>query len=118
MAITIPGAGPHDGAPQIDVDALHARLAAGEPAQVVDVREDWEWAQGHIGQATHIPLGELPRRLGELDPSRPIVFICHLGGRSDMAARFAQQHGRSDVVSATGGMEAWEGKAYEVTSDQ
>ena len=116
MTMSFPNAGPHDDAPQIAVDELHARLAVGEPVQVVDVREDWEWAQGHIGQAAHIPLGELPRRLGELDPSHPIVFICHLGGRSDMAARVAQQHGRSDVASATGGMDAWEGKAYEVTS--
>lgn len=99
---------------EISVDALHERLAAGTPVQVVDVREDWEWASGHIAGAVHIPLNELPARLGEIDPARAAAFICHLGGRSEMATRFALQRGLTRVANVAGGMDAWQARAYAV----
>lgn len=93
---------------EISVGALHSRLAGGTGLQVVDVREGWEWARGHIANAMHIPLGDLPARLGEIDPARDVAFICHMGGRSETAARFARQHGLSHAVSVHGGMDHWE----------
>ncbi|MFI5429524.1 rhodanese-like domain-containing protein [Aeromicrobium sp. UC242_57] len=47
---------------------------------VLDVREPHEWAAGRIEGAIHIPLGERPARLAELDPQKPTLVICHLGG--------------------------------------
>ena len=105
-----------DEVPEIDVTALHGRLHSGPPIQIIDVREDWEWAQGHIADATHIPLGELTARLGELDRSREVAFICQLGGRSEMATRFARAHGYGHAVNVAGGMDAWEGRQLPVTS--
>ena len=105
--------------PEIAVEALRERLTAGaEPAaRLVDVREDWEWAQGHIAGATHIPLGQLPTRLNDLDGAREVYFICHLGGRSEMAARFARQQGMTGAVNVRGGMDAWESRGYPVSDE-
>ena len=100
--------------PEMSVEALHARMATGADVQVIDVREDWEWAQGHIAGAVHIPLSELPRRLGEIDTARAAAFICHLGGRSEMATRFARQHGLSRAANVVGGMDSWEAHGYPV----
>ncbi len=112
--------------PEIAVEALRERLAGGgadrvqsaaaSPARVVDVREDWEWASGHIAGATHIPLGQLPARLGELDGTDEVYFICHLGGRSEMATRFAREHGLTGATNVQGGMDAWEARGYPVTT--
>src|SRR5438105_6781816 len=102
------------GVPELSVEALHDGMASGADVQVIDVREDWEWALGHIAGAVHIPLGELPRRLGEIDVARAVAFICHLGGRSEMATRFARQHGFSRAANVPGGMDRWESRGYRV----
>jgi hydroxyacylglutathione hydrolase len=57
----------------------------GEPL-IVDVREPWEYHQGHIPGAQLIPLGELAQRTDELDPNRPVVLVCATGNRSQTAA--------------------------------
>jgi rhodanese-related sulfurtransferase len=100
--------------PEMSVEALRARLATGADVQVIDVREDWEWAQGHIAGAMHIALSELPARLGEIDAARTVAFICHLGGRSELATRFARQHGISRAANVVGGMDRWEAHGYPV----
>ena len=105
--------------PEIAVEALRERLAGGvgQAARVVDVREDWEWAQGHIAGATHIPLGQIPTRLNELDGAREVYFICHLGGRSEMAARFARQQGLTGAINVRDGMDAWESRGYPISHE-
>lgn len=105
-----------DNVPELDVEALHARLGSGEPPQVVDVRELWEWARGHVAGALHIPLQQLPARLGEIDAARETAFICHLGGRSEMATHYARQHGLQHAVNVVGGMDAWERRGFLVES--
>ena len=55
-------------------------------AKIIDVREDNEWEAGHAVGATHIPLGELPGRLDEIDPDEDNYVICRSGGRSARAA--------------------------------
>ncbi|HEY9252209.1 MAG TPA: rhodanese-like domain-containing protein, partial [Nocardioides sp.] len=57
------------------------------PVAVLDVREDDEWAAGHIEGATHIPLQELPARLGELPEGQTLV-VCKVGGRSAQAVNY------------------------------
>lgn len=73
---------------------------------VLDVREDHEWAAGHIPGAVHIPLGQLPARFTELDPQAPTLVVCHLGGRSARATAWLSGQGHH-VVNLDGGMEAW-----------
>lgn len=74
---------------------------------VLDVREPHEWAAGHIEGAVHVPLGDLPQRRSELDPTARTLVVCHLGGRSERAAAWLTQQGH-DVVNLDGGMDAWQ----------
>lgn len=75
--------------------------------QVLDVRRDDEWAQGHIHTAKHIYLPELPRRLSELDRSRPVAVYCSTGYRAGIAASLLQREGFRDVIHVPGSMIAW-----------
>ena len=95
---------------EIDPVAVKARLDSGEDLQLIDVREPQEYQICHIPQARLIPLGELPKRLHELDRSRPIVVHCKTGGRSAKAADLLRQNGFTGVLNMTGGILAWSDK--------
>ncbi len=81
--------------------------AVGADGQLIDVREPDEVAGGTLPGAVNIPLGDLPGRVGELDPSKRVVLLCRSGGRSGQAAEFLTGSGFGDVVNLTGGMLAW-----------
>ena len=74
---------------------------------LLDVREDDEWAAGHIDGAQHIPLGELSARLGELPKERTIVAVCRSGGRSEAAVRGLRKLGY-EAENLDGGVNAWD----------
>jgi rhodanese-related sulfurtransferase len=74
--------------------------------QVLDVREDDEWTAGRIEGAVHIPLGELERRMSELDRNRPVVTVCRSGGRAGKAAEFLSGAGLQAGVM-DGGVTQW-----------
>ena len=87
---------------------LHSWLAASHgPVALLDVREPWEFEKCHIEGSRLIPLSQLPARLGELDPERTTVVICHHGVRSLRAASYLEHCGFGDVVNLTGGIDAW-----------
>lgn len=90
--------------PTVSVDRVPLLLP--ENLVVLDVREDDEWAAGHIAGAVHIPLGQLAERVGELDDSSQMLVVCHVGGRSARATAFLVQSG-FDAVNLDGGMDAW-----------
>ncbi|MEL7207510.1 MAG: MBL fold metallo-hydrolase, partial [Actinomycetota bacterium] len=79
--------------------------------QVVDVRNPGEVQLGSIPSATAIPVGQLPARLGELEPSRPTVVYCAGGYRSSVAASVLRQAGFDDVSDILGGYGAWQAQA-------
>lgn len=85
---------------------LRARLRAGEPIFVLDVREPAEVAEWAFPGAHHIPLGELGERTGELPTDMPIVVVCHAGVRSAVAAEALTRAGWP-ASSLAGGVEAW-----------
>jgi rhodanese-related sulfurtransferase len=91
--------------PTTDVHAIPDVI--GDDLVVLDVREPHEWEAGHIAGAVHIPLADIPARVGELDPSVRTLVVCHLGGRSARATQWLHAQGH-DVVNVEGGMEAWE----------
>lgn len=74
---------------------------------LLDVREDWEYAAGHIPGTTLIPLGQLQSRLAELPTDKTIVAVCRSGNRSGQATQLLQQSGFT-VHNMQGGMNAWE----------
>lgn len=84
------------------------RRAAGEPMTLLDVRESWELEVAPVPSSTvHIPMGEIERRLGELDPAGITVVLCRSGGRSAQVARLLEARGFASVYNLTGGLLAW-----------
>jgi rhodanese-related sulfurtransferase len=88
---------------------LHQMLQSDseERPVVVDVREPWEYKQGHVPGAILIPLGQLSSRLGELHPETPVAVICASGSRSQSAAALLGQKGFKTVYNVSGGTSAW-----------
>lgn len=76
-------------------------------AAVVDVRTAEEVQIAALAGAINIPMNELPARIGELDPKAPIAVLCHHGMRSEMASRFLERNGFTDVAHLEGGIDAW-----------
>lgn len=74
---------------------------------LLDVREPWEFQTCHIAGARHVPMNELPARLGELDPGAELVAICHHGTRSLHVAYFLARQGFERVHNLVGGVDAW-----------
>jgi rhodanese-related sulfurtransferase len=74
--------------------------------QVVDVREDGEFASGHVPGAVSIPMGQLTNRLAEIDQTQPVYVICASGGRSAVTSDVLVQRG-FDAYSVVGGTRAW-----------
>ena len=86
---------------------LKERMDRGEAPVVIDVREPHEHALCRIPGATLIPMGELPRRLGELDPHGEVVVHCRSGARSARAVAMMRQRGFKNARNLEGGILAW-----------
>ncbi|MDY7577638.1 rhodanese-like domain-containing protein [Herbaspirillum sp. RTI4] len=74
---------------------------------LLDVREPWEFDTCRLTDAISIPMNSVPSRLEELDPSLPVVCICHHGARSLQVATFLERQGFEKVTNLTGGVHAW-----------
>jgi adenylyltransferase/sulfurtransferase len=92
--------------PLIDPVELKAKLDRGEDVFVLDVREPHEYQICNINGYL-IPLGDLPKRVNELDSSREIVAHCRSGVRSGKAVEFLQQAGFRKVKNLAGGILGW-----------
>lgn len=92
---------------EIDVVALKGMLDRGEAPVLLDVREAFEVRIASLPGAKHIPLGQLHHRKGEIEAQGKVVVFCHHGVRSMTGAYILQQAGAQDVVSLTGGIDAW-----------
>jgi len=89
-----------------EVSRDEARKLLDEGAQLVDVRADHEWEVGRIAGAAHVPLPELPQRLGEIDKDRPVVVYCRGGNRSTMATDALAEAGY-DAAKLSEGIVGW-----------
>ncbi|HYN29381.1 MAG TPA: rhodanese-like domain-containing protein [Dermatophilaceae bacterium] len=89
-----------------------------DDAVLLDIREQDEWDRGHAPGAVHIPMGELPARLGELpdDSDGPMVVTCRSGGRVSRTLPWLAQQGY-DVANLDGGMLAWQAAGKPLESD-
>jgi len=92
---------------KIDPVTLKARLDRGESVLILDVREPFEIALAPFPGATHIPMGDIPARLTELDPDLETVVVCHHGVRSAQVAMYLAQMGFEHVLNLSGGIDAW-----------
>lgn len=87
------------GSGEITITEAEQRRAS---ARILDVREDFEVAEGMIPGALHIPMGQLQARLGELDPAVPVIAVCRSCNRSAAVADALNGAGYK-----AGGMSAW-----------
>ena len=89
-----------------------------DDALILDVREQDEWDAGHAPGALHIPLGDLPARLGDLPDTdaATLAVVCRGGGRSSRAVAWLSQQG-FDVANLDGGMKAWASAGKQLVAD-
>jgi rhodanese-related sulfurtransferase len=94
---------------QIMPEDVKAKLDAGEPVYLLDVRQPEEYAICRLPGSVSIPLNDLVYRAGEIDPpaGATLVVYCHHGVRSVSGAAFLQTAGFDNVYSMAGGIEAW-----------
>ncbi|MGI9037175.1 MAG: rhodanese-like domain-containing protein [Pyrinomonadaceae bacterium] len=93
---------------EITAAELKKRMNAGEDVQLVDVRQPDEFAYAKIEGAKLIPLGEIVRRMDELDEARELVLQCKAGGRSAQAIQLLTQAGyKGKMANLKGGITAW-----------
>ncbi len=95
-------------ASRLTASGLGERLAEVPELQLVDVRNPGEAAAGMVSGAVNIPVGQLPDRVGELDPHKPTVVYCAGGYRSSVAASLLRNRGFDDVSDLLGGYAAWD----------
>ncbi|HYU20334.1 MAG TPA: rhodanese-like domain-containing protein [Chloroflexota bacterium] len=89
-------------------------LIEGGQVTVVDVREGWEWANGHIPNAKHIPLAKIITAPAENLTSDNVIFVCEVGQRSAVAAEVAASLGKEQLYNLEGGTSAWRQAGYPV----
>jgi adenylyltransferase/sulfurtransferase len=97
---------PQTSAPEVTPRELKARLDRGDDLYILDVREPHEYQICNIGGHL-IPLGDLSRRVNELDSAREIVAHCRSGKRSAEAAEFLRKAGFKKIWNLKGGILAW-----------
>ena len=99
--------------PTVDVSEIP------DGAVLLDVREDDEWAAGHIEGARHVPMYQVPQHVAyaeDLTPDTKIVVLCKMGGRSAQVTAWLTQQG-FDAVNLEGGMLAWATAGRPMVSD-
>jgi len=99
---------------EVDVGDVTAILDGG--GILLDVREPEEWEAGHAPAARHVPLGQLPDRIGDLSGDRRIVVVCRSGGRSALATEWLTTAGL-DAANLVGGMREWALRGMVVETD-
>ncbi len=102
---------------RIDIDTLYKRWTQHSGMAIVDVRRDDEWREGHIPDALHLHIGELPQHLDEVPRNRPVTVICQSGYRAEIAASMIAATGR-EVIAVQGGVPDWKDRGLPVTSGE
>ena len=87
-----------------------------QSAVLLDVREDDEWQRGHAEGALHIPMGDVPARIAEIDTDAALFVVCHAGGRSQRVAQYLARNGY-EPMNVSGGMLAWAEAGRPVVTD-
>ena len=104
---------------ETNVQEVRKRLDAKEIFTLVDVREDSEWAKGHVPAAIHLGKGIIERDIENAIPAKttPIVLYCGGGYRSALAADSLQKMGYTNVTSMDGGWRGWTDAGFPTAQD-
>lgn len=99
--------------PSVDVHTV-ASIKDREDVYLLDVREQWEYDEGHIPGVTLLPMGEVADRLDEIPTDKEVIVTCRSGNRSGQVTEFLRQNGFDNVHNMDGGIVAWDQAGYEV----
>jgi len=104
---------------EVTVADVHGMLERGEDFELIDVREDGEWAAGHLPRARHLGKGIIERDIETEIPDmdRRMVLYCGGGYRSALAADAIQRMGYRNVLSMAGGFRGWNEAGLPVVKD-
>jgi rhodanese-related sulfurtransferase len=104
---------------ETNVEEVKKRMDAGEKLNLIDVREDNEWAKGHLPGARHLSKGVIERDIEATIPNRAVELILYCGGgfRSALAGDNLQKMGYTNVVSMDGGWRGWTAANHPVEKD-
>lgn len=116
------GGGENAAATEIDIANLPANvdvetvssIKADSDVFVLDVREQWEYDEGHIPGVTLIPMAEISNRLSEIPTDQEVIVTCRTGNRSSQVADFLRQQGFENIHNMEGGIVAWEAAGLPV----
>lgn len=105
--------------PQADVRQLAAATQSVRSPEVVvlDVREPYEYASGHVPGAVSLPMHLVPLRLDDIPKGRPVYVICATGNRSWQVAHYLGQHG-FEALNVNGGTYAWQSAGYPMETSR
>ena len=92
---------------EITPNELQQRRERNEELTILDVREPWERQTASIAESHHIPMGDVPARVQELDPDQHIVVYCHHGVRSLAVTDWLRKQGFDKAQSMAGGIDRW-----------
>jgi rhodanese-related sulfurtransferase len=99
-----------------EISVAQAAAKRDQGAFILDVREQSEWDQFHIPDATLIPLGQLSSRLNELPKDKEIVVVCRTGHRSAQGRDILRQAGFTNVTSMAGGVTEWQNQGLAIAT--
>ncbi len=91
----------------LEIDVCAAARQLQEGALLLDVREQDEVSAVALPGSLHVPMREIPARLGEIPSDRPVLVLCHHGGRSARVTQFLRAQGLVNVTNVAGGIDAW-----------
>lgn len=97
----------------VDVQTV-AEIKEREDVVVLDVREQWEYDEGHIPGVVHIPMNDVPARLSEIPTDQTVIVSCRSGNRSGQVTNFLRDQGFENVHNMDGGILAWQAAGLPV----
>jgi rhodanese-related sulfurtransferase len=103
---------------EIEASELKARIDAGEPVALVDIRSDAEVAQGILPDSEHLAMHMIPLRMNDLPKDRDVILYCRSGARSYHACNFLNQQGIDNVINLRGGIIAWARQGFDIVAPQ
>ena len=93
----------------ITAEQLQAKVEAEEVLNIIDVREDFEVANGMIPNAIHIPMNTIPEQLSVFDQKQSYYIVCAGGVRSENVCHYLVENG-INAINMVGGMHSWNGE--------
>lgn len=91
----------------LSVSELKNLLTENNDIVLLDVREDWEMEVCQVENSMHIPMGNIPAQIEQLDKDKTIAVMCHHGMRSQQVCSYLESQGFSNLFNVSGGIDAW-----------